>query len=144
MSEEEKGEKTEAVKNEAKEKAEVPSKFKKMVEDIEKMSVLELNELVKALESRFDVRAQAVAVGAPVAVTEDAEEQDSFTVELTDAGGQKIAMIKAVKELLGLGLKEAKDLVESAPTTLKEGVKKDEADEIKTKITEVGGSVELK
>ena len=124
---------------------EVPAKFKKLVEEIETMTVLELHELVKVLEGKFGVSAQAVAVAAPGAgAGEAAEAQDSFTVELTDAGAQKIAVIKAVKDILGLGLKEAKDLVESAPAPLKEGVKKEEAEAMKKKVEEAGGKVTLK
>lgn len=123
----------------------VPSKFKKLIEEIEKMTVLELHELVKVLEEKFGVSAQAVAVTAPgAAVGEVGEEQDSFTVELKNAGDQKIAMIKAIKEILGLGLKEAKDMADGAPTVLKEGVKKEEAEEIKKKIENAGGVAELK
>jgi len=124
---------------------EVPEKFKKLVSDIEGMTVLELHELVKVLEKKFGVSAQAVAVAAPGAgAGEAAEAQDSFNIELTDAGAQKIGVIKVVKDVLGLGLKEAKDLVESAPAVLKEGVKKEEAEEIKKKIEEAGGKVTLK
>lgn len=123
---------------------EVPEKFKKLVEEVEGMTVLELHELVKVLEAKFGVSAQAVAVAAPGAGGDAAEEQDSFTVELKAAGEQKIAVIKVVKEVLGLGLKEAKDMVDGAPTVLKEGMKKEEAEEIKAKIEEAGGSVELK
>jgi len=128
------------------EEVEVPEKFKKLVEEVENMSVLELHELVKVLEKKFGVSAAAVAVAAPGAAAGGAEEeeQSSFTVELTDAGGQKIAVIKAVKEILGLGLKEAKDMVDGAPSALKENVAKEEAEEIKAKIEEAGGSVELK
>lgn len=125
---------------------EVPAKFKKIVEEIEKMPVLELNELVKVFEKKFGVSAQAVAVAAPGAGGGEGgdEEQDSFTVELKSVGDQKIAIIKAVKEILGLGLKDAKDLVDAAPSVLKEGVKKEEAEEMKKKIEDGGGTVELK
>jgi len=124
---------------------EVPEKFKALVDQIEKMSVLELNELVKLFEKKFGVSAAAVAVAAPgAAAASDEEEKSSFTVELTDAGAQKIAVIKVVKEILGLGLKEAKDLVDNAPSPLKENVPKDEAADIKAKIEEAGGKVELK
>ena len=124
---------------------EVPEKFKKLVEQVENMSVLELNELVKILEKKFGVSAAAVAIAAPgAAAGSDEEEKSSFTVELTDAGAQKIAVIKAVKEILGLGLKEAKDLVDGVPSVLKENVLKDEAAELKKKIEEAGGKVELK
>lgn len=124
---------------------EVPEKFKKLVEQVENMSVLELHELVKVLEKRFGVSAAAIAVAAPGAGAESAEDvKSTFTVELKDGGAQKIAVIKVVKELLGLGLKEAKDLVDSAPSPLKENVAKEEAEDIKKKIEEAGGSVELK
>jgi large subunit ribosomal protein L7/L12 len=122
---------------------EVPAKFKKLVEEVENMSVLELNELVKVFEKKFGVSAAAVAVAAPGAGA-DVEEKDSFTVELTAAGANKIAVIKAVKEVAGLGLKEAKDLVEGAPAVVKEGVKKDEADALKQKLEEAGATVTLK
>jgi len=143
---------TEEVKEEAaapeEEKApvEVPAKFKKIVEEIEGLSVLELNELVKVFEEKFGVSASAVAVAGPGAGgdTGAGEEKDSFTVELTAAGDAKIQVIKAVKEILGLGLKEAKDLVDGAPSVLKEGVKKEEAEEMKKKIEEAGGKAELK
>jgi len=129
------------------EAVEVPAKFKKLVEEVEKMSVLELHELVKVLEKKFGVSAAAVAVAAPGAAAGGAAEEEAksaFTVELADAGAQKIAVIKVVKEVLGLGLKEAKDLVDGAPSTLKENVAKEEAEEIKGKIEEAGGKVELK
>ncbi len=141
----EKEEKKEETKEEAGEDVEVPKKFKDLVEAVESMSVLDLNELVKLLEKKFGVSAAAVAVAAPGAGgAEGAEEQDSFNVELKSAGDQKIAVIKAIKEILGLGLKEAKDMIDGAPTMLKEGVKKEEAEEIKKKIEEAGGTVELK
>ena len=133
----------EAPKEELKEKeVKIPKKFEKLVKEIEEMTVLELNELVKLLEEKFGVSAQAVAVVAPV--SEDVEEKSIFTVELTGFGESKIGVIKAVKAVLGLGLKEAKDLVEGAPSTLKEGVKKEEAEEMKKTIEEAGGKVELK
>lgn len=123
----------------------VPAKFKDLVESVEKMSVLELNELVKLLEKKFGVSAAAVAVAAPAAGGAPAgEEKTSYNVELKDGGAQKIAVIKIVKEVLGLGLKEAKDLVDGAPKMLKEGMKKAEADDIKKRIEEAGGKVELK
>lgn len=125
----------------------VPEKFKDLVEKIEKMSVLDLSELVHILEEKFGVSAQAVAA-APAAAVADAgpaaEEKSMFTVNLVSGGEQKIAVIKVVKEALALGLKEAKDLVEGAPTKLKENVKKEEANELKKKIEEAGGKVELK
>lgn len=122
---------------------EVPAKFKDLVEQVENMSVLELNELVKLLEKKFGVSAAAVAVAGPAAGGA-AEEQSEFTVELVSDGGAKIPTMKAVKEILGLGLKEAKELVEGVPSIIKEGVKKEEAEEIKAKIEEAGGKVELK
>jgi len=120
-------------------------KFKDLIEQIEKMSVIELNELVKAIENKFGVSAQAVAVG-PVAgpVTDVAEEKEAFAVHLASAGESKIPVMKVVKEVLGLGLKEAKDLVDGAPSLLKDGMKKAEAEEFKKKIEAVGGRVELK
>ena len=126
------------------ESVEVPEQFQALVEQVEKMSVLELNELVKVLEKRFGVSAAAVAVagGGGDAAGEDA--QSDFTVELTEVGAQKIAVIKAVKEALGLGLKEAKDLVDGAPSALKEKVAKEEAEELKAKLEEAGASVTLK
>ena len=123
---------------------EVPEKFKSIVDSIESMSVLDLHELVKLLEKKFGVSAAAVAVAGPAAGGEAAEEKSSFNVELTDAGAQKIAVIKAVKGVLGLGLKEAKDLVDGAPAMLKEGMKKEEAEDLKKQIEEAGGKVELK
>jgi len=119
-------------------------KFKDLIEKIDSMSVLDLHELVKALEEKFGVSAAAVAVAGPAAGAAAAEEKDSYTVVLAGAGEQKIAVMKVVKEVLGLGLKEAKDLVDSAPATLKDGMKKAEADELKKKIEEAGGKVELK
>lgn len=126
------------------EDVEVPSKFKDLVESVEKMTVLELNELVKLLEKKFGVSAQAVAVAPAGAAEGGAEEKSSYNVELTSAGDSKIAVIKAVKAALGLGLKEAKDLVEDAPAMLKEGVPAEEAEEMKKAIEEAGGKVELK
>jgi large subunit ribosomal protein L7/L12 len=132
-------------KEEATEEVEVPAKFEKLVKEVEEMSVLELNELVKVLEKKFGV--SAVAAAAPAAggaADGGAEEKDAFTVHLADAGAQKIAVIKVVKEILGLGLKEAKDLVDGAPSDLKADVKKEEAEEMKTKLEEAGATVELK
>src|SRR3989344_2241206 len=132
--------------NKKPEVVEIPTKFKDLVEKIEKLSVLELNELVKLLEKKFGVSATAVAVAGPaVAGSAPAgEEKTSFTVELKESGTNKIAVIKVIKEILGLGLKEAKDLVDGAPKTIKEGVKKAEAEELKEKIEAAGGKVELK
>lgn len=127
------------------EMVEVPEKFKALIDQVERMSVVELHELVKTLEKKFGVSAAAVAVAAPSATAgEAAEEKTSFTVHLADAGAQKIQVIKVVKEVLALGLKEAKDLVDGAPATLKDGVKKEDAEAIKKKIEEAGGKVELK
>ncbi len=127
------------------ETVEVPEKFKALVAQIEEMSVLELHELVKVFEKRFGVSAAAVAVAGPAAGGgEAAEEQSEFAVELTEAGAQKIAVIKAVKEALGLGLKEAKDAVDGAPAVLKEGMKKEDAEALKTKLEEAGAKVTLK
>ena len=122
---------------------ETPSKFKSVVETIETMSVLDLHELVKFLEKKFGVSAAAVAA-APVAAAAAAEEKSAYTVHLKDAGAQKIAIIKIVKEALALGLKEAKDLVDAAPSVLKEGMKKEDADALKKKVEDAGGKVELK
>ncbi len=123
---------------------EVPEKFKKLITEIETMTVLELHELVKTLEKKFGVSAAAVAVAGPAAAGEAAEEKDSFTVELTDSGAQKIAVIKVVKEMLALGLKEAKDLVDGAPSVVKEGVKKADAEDMKKKLEAAGAKVTLK
>ncbi len=122
----------------------VPEKFSKIVSEIEQMSVLDLNELVKVFEAKFGVSAAAVAVAGAGAGAPAAEAQTEFTVMLVADGGAKIPVMKEVKELLGLGLKEAKDLVEALPAKLKEGVKKEEADAIKAKIEAAGGKVEIK
>ena len=113
-----------------------------IIDAVEKMTVLELNTLVKAIEEKWGVSATAVAVAGPAAAA--AEEKTEFNVELTSAGEQKIAVIKVVKEALGLGLKEAKDLVEAAPSVLKTDVKKEDAEAWKKKIEEAGGKVTLK
>ena len=114
-----------------------------IIEAIKNMTVLELNELVKACEEEFGVSAAApVAVAAGPA--EAAEEKDSFDVILAEIGAEKIKVIKVVRELTGLGLKEAKELVDNAPKAVKEGATKAEADEIKAKLEEVGAKVELK
>ena len=127
-------------------KVEVPAKFQVLVENIEKMSVIELNELVKLLEKKFGVSAAAAVAAAPTVSggAPAGEEKTSFNVELKESGAQKIAVIKVIKEVLGLGLKEAKDLVDGAPKMLKEGMKKAEAEEFKKKIETAGGKVELK
>lgn len=126
----------------ADEKVEVPAQFKDLVSKIETMSVIELNELVKVLEKKFGV--SAVAAAAPAAAAAVADEKSEYNVELTAAGDNKIAVIKAVKEVSGLGLKEAKDLVDGAPGMIKEGVKKEDAEAMKKKIEEAGGKVTLK
>jgi large subunit ribosomal protein L7/L12 len=123
---------------------EVPAKFKKLIEEIEQMTVIELNELVKTLEKKFGVSAQAVAAPAQGGPVSGGDEKSEFNVELTSVGDQKIAVIKVVKEVLALGLKEAKDLVESAPALLKADVKKEDAEAWKKKIEEAGGKVTLK
>ena len=116
-----------------------------MIEEIKKMTVVELADLVKAIEEEFGV--SAVAAAAPVAggaaAGAAAEEKSSYNVVLSDAGDQKIKVIKVVRDATGLGLKEAKDLVDGAPKTIKEGVAKEEAEELKAKFTEAGAVVEL-
>ncbi len=126
---------------------EVPAKFQALVSEIEKMSVLDLSELVKVLEDKFGVSAAAPAMmmAAPAGAAAPAEEaKTEFSVELTDAGANKINVIKAVKEVTGLGLADAKALVDGAPKMIKENVKKEEADAMKAKIEEAGGKVTLK
>lgn len=115
-----------------------------LLEWLDKATVLELNEVVKAIEEKFGVSATAVAVAGPAAAGEAVEEKDAFTVVLVSAGEQKIAVMKVVKEVLGLGLKDAKDLVDGAPVTLKDGMKKAEAEDLKKKIEVAGGKIELK
>ena len=115
-----------------------------MIEEIKKMTVVELSELVKAIEEEFGV--SAVAAAAPVAgaaAGEAAAEKSSFNVVLTEAGDQKIKVIKVVRDATGLGLKEAKELVDGAPKTVKENVSKEEAEELKAKFTEVGAVIDL-
>lgn len=128
--------------------AEVPEKFKDLVSKIESMSVIDLAELVKVLEEKFGVSAQATAMplagAVPADAAESVPEKSVFTVELKSGGAQKIQVIKVVREALGLGLKEAKDLVDAAPKVLKEGMKKEEAEELKKKVETAGGQVELK
>jgi large subunit ribosomal protein L7/L12 len=118
------------------------------IQQIDEMTVLELNGLVKALEEHYGVSAAAAAVAAAPAgggaAAEEAEEKTEFDVVLTDVGAKKINVIKAVREVTSLGLKEAKDLVESAPAPIKEAVSKDEAAEIKAKFEEAGATVEIK
>jgi large subunit ribosomal protein L7/L12 len=127
---------------------EVPEKFKTIVEQVEKMSVLDLSELVKVLEEKFHVSAAAPAMmmAAPAAGGDApaAEAKTEFNVELKEVGGNKIAVIKVVKEITGLGLADAKALVDAAPKMIKENVKKEEAEEMKKKIEEAGAKVELK
>ena len=116
-----------------------------MIEELKALTVLELAELVKAVEEEFGVSAAAaVAVAAPAAGAAAAEEKSEFDVVLAAAGAEKIKVIKVVREITGLGLGEAKALVDGAPKTLKEAASKDEAEEIKAKLTEVGATVELK
>ena len=119
------------------------------IKQVESMSVVELNELVKSLEEKFGVSAAAMTTSAGSGqAAEDgagaAEEKDSFTVVLKDGGSQKIQVIKVIREVSGKGLKEAKDLVDGAPQNVKEGVKKEEAEELKKKLEEAGATVELK
>ena len=115
-----------------------------MIEEIKKMTVVELADLVKAIEEEFGVSAVAAAApAAGVAGGEAAAEKTSFNVVLTEAGDQKIKVIKVVRDATGLGLKEAKELVDGAPKTVKEGVSKDEAEELKAKFSEVGAVIEL-
>lgn len=124
----------------------VPEKFKALVEQIEKLSVLELSELVKVLEEKFGVSAAApMMMGAmPAAAGAAAEEKTEFTVELVEAGANKINVIKVVREVTGLGLKEAKDMVDGAPKAIKENIAKAEAEELKKKLEEAGAKVNLK
>ncbi|MFA5777711.1 MAG: 50S ribosomal protein L7/L12 [Parcubacteria group bacterium] len=125
----------------------IPEKFKSIVSEIEKMSVLDLSELVKVLEDKFGVSAAAPMMmgGAmPGAVAEAVEEKTEFDVEITAAGAQKINAIKAVREITGLGLKEAKDLVDGAPKVIKEKVTKAQAEEFKKKLEDAGATVVLK
>jgi large subunit ribosomal protein L7/L12 len=127
----------------------VPEKFKALVEQIEKLSVLDLAELVKVLEEKFGVSAAApvmalAAAGAPAAGAAPAEEQTTFNVELTNSGANKIGVIKVVRELTQIGLKDAKDLVDGAPKMVKEGVGKAEAEEMKKKLETAGAKVTLK
>ncbi len=117
------------------------------VKQVESMSVAELNDLVKALEEKFGVSAAAMAVAGPATGAGEAgasEEKDSYTIVLKDAGSAKIQVIKMLREVTGLGLKEAKDLTDKVPANVKEGVKKVEADEIKSKLESAGAVVELK
>lgn len=121
-------------------------KFKNLIEEIEKMSALDIVELVKALEEKFGVSASAPVMmgGGAAEGAEAAEEKTSFTVELKSAGEQKIQVIKAVREITGLGLKEAKDIVDGAPKAVKENVAKADAEEMKKKLEAAGATAELK
>ena len=133
---------------EEKKAVEVPEKFKALVESVEKLSVLELAELVKVLEEKFGVSAaapmMAMAPGAAVGAAPTAEEKTAFNVELTEAGPNKIAVIKVVREVTQKGLKDAKDLVDGAPKVIKENATKEEAETIKKKVEEAGGKATLK
>ncbi|PIS16374.1 MAG: 50S ribosomal protein L7/L12 [Candidatus Portnoybacteria bacterium CG09_land_8_20_14_0_10_44_13] len=135
-------------KEDAAKEVEVPKKFKDLVKQIEELSVLDLSELVKVLEEKFGVSAaapvMAVAASASAEAAAEKEEKTSFDVHLISAGDQKINVIKVVREVTILGLKEAKDLVDGAPKMVKEGVKKEEAEEIKKKLEAAGGKAELK
>lgn len=117
-------------------------KIEKMIEEIEKLTVIELADLVHAIEEKFGVSAAAAAVVAGPAAGPAVEEKTSFNVELKDAGMAKIAVIKVVRELTGLGLKEAKDLVDAAPKVIKEGVSKEEADKMVEQLKEAGAMAE--
>jgi large subunit ribosomal protein L7/L12 len=133
--------------SEEKKETVVPEKFKKLVEEVEQMTALDLAELVKILEEKFGVSAAApMMMGAMPAAEagEAAEEKSSFDVELTAAGDSKINVIKVVREVTEKGLKEAKDLVDGAPKMIKEGVPKEEAEEIKKKVEAAGGTATLK
>ena len=115
-----------------------------LIEAIKEMTVLELNELVKACEEEFGVSAAAGGVVAAAGPAEEVEEKTEFDVELTEVGSEKVKVIKVVREITGLGLKEAKDTVEGAPKVIKEGISKDEAEEVKKKLEEVGAKVTVK
>jgi len=119
----------------------------KILEEIKELKVLELNELVKAIEEEFGVSAAAMAVAAPAAggaAADAGAEKSEFDVVMTDFGAKKLDVIKVVREITGLGLKEAKEMVEGVPAKIKEGASKDDAEAIKTKLTEAGATVELK
>ena len=123
---------------------EVPAKFKDIVAGVEKLTLLELHELVKMLEAKWGVSATAAVAVAAGPAAEAAEEKDSFDVELAAAGATPIQIIKIVKEVLALGLKEAKDMVDGVPSMLKTGMKKADAEALKKRIEDVGGKVNLK
>ena len=118
-------------------------KIEKLIEEIDSLTVVELNDLVKAIEEKYGVSAVAAAAPAAGAAAGAAEEKTSFDVVLAEAGDQKIKVIKVVRDATGLGLKEAKELVDGAPKTVKENVSKEEAEELKAKFTEVGAVIEL-
>ena len=118
-------------------------KIEKLLEEIDSLTVIELADLVKGIEEKYGVSAAAVAAPAAGGATASAEEKSEFNVVLKDAGANKIAVIKVVRDATGLGLKEAKELVESAPKAVKENVKKEEADELAAKFKEAGATVEL-
>ena len=118
-------------------------KIEKMLEEIDSLTVIELSELVKGIEEKYGVSAVAAAAPAAGGAAAAAEEKSSFNVVLKEAGANKIAVIKVVRDATGLGLKEAKELVDGAPKTVKENVSKDEAEELKAKFTEVGAVIEL-
>lgn len=139
---------TKDTKETKEEKTQIPAKFKSLVSDIEKLSVIELSELVKVLEERFGVSAAAPMAAAPVAASADGaateeEGKSEFNIILKSAGDKKIDVIKAVREISGLGLAESKALVDGAPKTVKESVKKDEAEEAKKKLEAAGATIEL-
>ena len=122
-------------------------KIEKLLEEIDSLTVVELADLVKAIEEKYGVSAVAAAApaaGGAVAGGDAGEEKSAYDIVLTEAGDQKIKVIKVVRDATGLGLKEAKDIVDGAPKTIKEGVAKDEAEELKAKFEEVGATVELK
>jgi len=149
MTEEKKEAEAQVAAQEEKKEVEVPAKFKSLVEEIEKMSVIDLSELVSILEDKFGVSAAAPAMmmAGGMAGNGDAETQEEkteFDVELSEVGGNKISVIKAVRAITEMGLKDAKDLVDGAPKVLKEGIKKEEAEEIKKKLEEAGAKVTLK
>ena len=150
MSDEQKKDASTAVENavEEKKEIEVPEKFKSIVSEIEKMSVLDLSELVKILEDKFGVSSAAPAMmmagGSAGDGGEQAEEKSEFDVELTEAGANKISVIKAIRAITEVGLKDAKDLVDAVPKMVKEGVKKEDAEAIKKQLEEAGAKVTLK
>ena len=119
-------------------------KIEKLIEEIDSLTVVELNDLVKAIEEKYGVSAVAAAAPAAAGAAGAAEEKTSFDVVLKEAGANKIQVIKVVRDATGLGLKEAKELVDGAPKTVKEGASKEEAEELKAKFTEVGAVIELK